>query len=173
MMGPKAGRPIPALTEADEKRFWAKVELPDPETGCMAWTGVKIRCGYGRFWLGGSMYLAHRVAWTLVNGPIPPGLVIDHLCRNRACVNPLHLEVVTNRENTVRGELWQREVTNCPAGHAYDEANTYRNPRGSRRCRTCQREHERAYRLRKRLASAGSTGQLPMPTTPHTGLDAS
>lgn len=160
-MGPKAGRPVPPMTEADERRFWSKVALPN-ENECLEWMGAKSSGGYGLFFLGGAKHRAHRVAWTLAEGPIPPGLVLDHLCRNRACVNPRHLEVVTNRENTVRGELWQRAVTSCPAGHAYDEANTYRrppsksHPNGGRMCRTCMRERDRARYWRKRRAAGAA-----------------
>lgn len=169
------GRPIPPMTEADQRRFWAKVKLPD-ERGCMEWTAGKSSSGYGRFRLGDAVYQAHRISWTLENGEIPPGKVLDHLCRNKTCVAPGHLEAVDNRTNILRGESFSAENakrTRCPAGHAYDEANTYRDPRGFRQCRACRREWIRAHRLRKRLASTDSTGQLPMPTTSRTGLDAS
>ena len=182
MKGSAAGRPIPQLTEADEKRFWSKVALPDPDTGCMNWLAGKFIEGYGSFWLKGAAYRAHRIAWALANGEIPPGKVLDHLCRNTSCVAPGHLEVVDQRENVLRGESFAAENakrTRCPQGHEYTAENTYvyppdkRNPNGRRDCRTCRRERLRAYHQRKRLTSADSTGQLPMPPTPHTGLDAS
>lgn len=185
MKGSTAGRPIPPMTEADERRFWTKVSLPG-DRGCMEWTASKLSSGYGQFRLGDSMYLAHRVAWTLENGPIPPGMVLDHVvCRNKACVNPSHLRVCTQRDNVMAPDGGTRMLaeaqsakTHCPAGHAYTAENTYMyppdktHPNGSRECRTCRRERDRAYRLRKRLASTDSTEQLPMPTTSHKGLDA-
>lgn len=96
-----------------EERFWGKVDKSGPvsqncpELGpCWNWTGNKTGPeGYGRFYPGGKTgVLAHRFAYQLLTGTIPEGLVIDHLCRNRACVNPSHLEPVTHRVNTLRGE---------------------------------------------------------------------
>src|SRR5690554_1231498 len=89
------------LTEKDERRFWVKVGLPDPETGCMEWTASKPR-GYGNFGLNGQVLRAHRISYSLCVGPIPQGLEIDHLCRNRSCVRPDHLEAVTHSENMRR-----------------------------------------------------------------------
>jgi hypothetical protein len=80
-------------------------------------------------------------------GPIPRGLVIDHLCRNTICVNPDHMQVVTVRENTLRGNTFQARnlrKTHCPQGHPYDQANTYLH-RGKRHCRICQRDANRRY----------------------------
>lgn len=120
--------------------------------GCWQWTGAINRHGYGQFlFTDGSRRAAHRIVYELIVGPIPEGLQLDHLCRNRGCVNPNHLEPVTNRENTIRGVgpvlagARQSVKTHCPAGHAYDEANTrrYRNHytgRPARGCRACDRE---------------------------------
>ena len=77
-----------------EERFWAKVDKTDD---CWLWTANRTNAGYGHFWLDRRMVLAHRFAYELLIGPIPDGLTLDHLCRVRACVNPAHLEAVTNR----------------------------------------------------------------------------
>lgn len=148
------GKPIPPLTEADQRRFWSKVSLLD-ERGCMEWTASKDGSGYGKFWLDGELYQAHRVSWTLMRGPIPPGKVLDHLCRNKTCVAPGHLEVVDQRANVLRGESRAAKFavrTRCSQGHALTDENTYtrppskRNPNGYRECRACKREQARARR---------------------------
>ena len=79
---------------------------------------------------------AHRYSWELVHGDIPSGLTLDHLCRNRGCVNPAHLEPVTKGENNRRNPNWPGNATHCPSGHEYSTENT-RLYRGSRYCRTC------------------------------------
>lgn len=90
------------------ERFLKKVELI-PFHSCWEWTGGKIRNGYGHFRFGykldgkNDIRLAHRVSYELHVGPIPKGLVLDHLCKNTSCVNPTHLQPVTQRENIARG----------------------------------------------------------------------
>lgn len=134
-----------------EPEFWSRfVRLP---TGCWEWSGYITKTGYGRTRFGGRMVLTHRLAYELAIGPIPDGLTLDHLCRNRACGNPDHLEPVTSAENTRRGDhtnmgVRKREQTHCIRGHKFTEANTYRRPDGRRRCRTCAREADRERRKR-------------------------
>jgi hypothetical protein len=130
------------------RRFWAKVNRTD---GCWLWTaGTTTRVpghGYGRYLNEGKEVLAHRFAYEVAHGPIPDGLVLDHLCRVGLCVRPDHLEPVTIAENTRRGDvgrlnkLRNAAITHCPQGHPYDEQNTYsgRN-RLSRQCRACSRQ---------------------------------
>jgi hypothetical protein len=103
--------------------------------------------GYGYFYLNGRMVRAHILAFEDVRGPVPPGLVLDHLCRVRPCVNDTHLDPVTNLENIQRGQggINMRVKTHCPQGHAYDAANTY-VWLGTRRCKVCKAERQRAYR---------------------------
>lgn len=139
-------------------RFWAKVDRSD-ESGCWLWT-AHTAAGYGRFRMNRPRRVAcaHRVAYELVVGPIPEGLDLDHLCRNRGCVNPAHLEPVTRGENVRRGAKG-RLVTHCPQGHEYDGPNTYVDPKGLRHCRACRRERElqRYYRLKRQTDA--TTGQ--------------
>ena len=92
--------------------------------------------GYGRDSRGRLM---HRVAYESAAGSVPVGLELDHLCRNRACYEPTHLEAVTHRENMRRVDWSFRNKTHCPEGHPYDEVNTYVDTRGFKVCRTCQR----------------------------------
>lgn len=92
------------MRAATVERFWAKVAIPaDVMTGCWLWGAMKDPRGYGRFNLDKGPRLAHRIAYTLVKGAIPGGLGLDHLCRAHGCVNPAHLEPVTQRENVRRG----------------------------------------------------------------------
>ncbi len=137
------------------ERFWEKVDVRELEPGaCWEWTAHLMPNGYGRLRSNGRQVYAHRLAYELLVGPIPKGLHIDHLCRNRACVNPAHLEPVTCRENAMRGVGFaplQVQRTHCPKGHEYTKENTYVSKRGCRSCRECQclrsRTHWRAYRL--------------------------
>lgn len=121
------------------------------ESGCWLWRKPSGG-GYGYIhW--GKMRKATRVIWELLVGPIPEGLVLDHLCRVTACVNPEHLEIVTQTDNMRRGRNPNREKTHCPQGHPYDKANTIvavSKGRKSRYCRTCQREYIRRWKQRKR-----------------------
>lgn len=112
--------------------------------GCWLWTGATDGHGYGAINVEGRARKAYTVAYTLLVGPIPEGLQLDHLCRVRACCNPAHLEPVTSKENARRGLNGVLNVA-CPHGHPYDEANTYYAPgNGGKRCRECNRERGRA-----------------------------
>jgi hypothetical protein len=125
-----------------EDRFWAKVESRD----CWDFTGGRKPHGYGNFWAEkGRCVLAHRYAWETLVGPVPAGMVLDHLCRNRACVNPDHLQPVPQNVNAARGfspSARSRRKTTCPRGHPYDVTR----PNGARRCSICDRAAEAARR---------------------------
>lgn len=120
------------------ERFWAKV---DRSGECWEWRGSRQSQGYGMI-LGGQRQriLAHRASYILHAGPIGERLDLDHLCRNRACVRPEHLEPVTHRVNVRRGASGDisRSKTHCPQNHAYDETNTYHFD-GRRYCKECNR----------------------------------
>lgn len=132
-------------------RFWAKV---DRSGECWVWTAYIGTHGYGMFTVTtGNPKLAHRIAYESEVGPIPSGLELDHLCRNRRCVNPSHLEAVPHAVNSRRGEtgLYLKNRTQCPQGHPYNDANTYRTKEGGRTCRACRNVAVKAWATRKRV----------------------
>ncbi len=137
--------------KSTEDRFWVKVKKLD--SGCWEWMATKNNQGYGQFWDEGRLVLAHRFTYLLNYSAIPQGLEIDHLCRNRCCVNPAHLELVTHSTNVRRGngpEVARKgrgTRTQCPHGHPYDTQNTYITPEGWRHCRICCVQRNREYRL--------------------------
>lgn len=136
---------------AAKDRFWANVHKTE---GCWVWVGYMGQYGYGRFYVNRTRVPAQRFAYELLVGPIPEGLMLDHLCRNRACVNPKHLEPVSGRDNTLRGTgltAQNAKKAHCPAGHPYDLFNTSHDRAGSRKCKECRRRREGKRRERKRL----------------------
>ena len=152
-------RPI-VLTGDIEKTRRRFMSHAMPETnGCWRWTACADQKGYGAIRLNGCSLGAHRVAWVLFRGQIPDGLTIDHLCRNHWCLNPEHLEPVTNRVNILRGNgmgAQYARATCCKRGHKKTPENTYTAPRGTRECRVCklmayirrrQREGKACYRV--------------------------
>jgi HNH endonuclease len=157
-----------------EPRFTNKYAM-DADTGCWVWIAATDKHGYGLFtkpaaiWKPGTArhWMAHRYCYEMHRGPIPEGLVLDHLCRNTSCVNPDHLEAVTHGENLRRGagtgmDLWDGSppgvkakslMTTCAYGHEYTEANTYRRPGTTwRQCRKCINDAVWRYEQRKRAS---------------------
>ena len=135
------------------------------ENGCWEWVGHRNNKGYGVWGVFKHPYLAHRRMYERVRGTIPEGLQLDHLCRNKPCVNPDHLEAVTARENTLRGNSmaarWARR-THCERGHQFTPENVYRNT-GARKCKVCHRGKVRLYKkLRREARKANAT----RPSTP-------
>jgi hypothetical protein len=150
----------------DIERFMQRVERV--ENGCWLWTGTVHKFGYGVARHRGHRVRAHRLAYELFIGPVPDGLTVDHVCHNgsgcdgghaclhRRCVNPAHLEAVTNGVNVLRGEsplARHARKTHCPRDHEYTSENT-RVYRGKRYCRACHRDYERTRRAEARKAVA-------------------
>jgi hypothetical protein len=149
--------------------FWSKVDKTDT---CWLWNAAMGRGGYGSFHGLGRTQSAHRFAYRLQFGPIPAGLQVDHRCHNedptceggedclhRRCVNPAHLEAVTGRQNTLRGNTpagRNARKTHCDHGHEFTPENTHHvrpsrsQPNGGRRCRICRRAAQARFRLRRR-----------------------
>lgn len=150
------GQCVRAVLAILPARFWAKVTT-DSESGCWIWVAAN-RKGYGHFKWQGRTREAHRVAYEVLVGPVPLGLHLDHLCRNPPCVNPDHLEPVTQAENNRRKEEALgigRYATHCAKGHEFTPDNTYWSPQVQRRCRACDVvRHRRAYLRRKARISA-------------------
>jgi hypothetical protein len=132
---------------ADKMFIWQRSRI-NLETGCVEWTGQAYPNGYGYIRRGREQTarMAHRAAYETFVGPIPEGLTLDHLCRNRICINPDHLEPVTRGENALRGGglaiamANYRARTHCVHGHEFTPENTYVHPVNRKRaCKTCQR----------------------------------
>lgn len=163
MPDPKAGLKLPlrVVEFGDNRlpeRFWSKAHIAS--NGCWEWTGGKFTSGYGVFkWLGRSRYV-HRITYSTFRGPIVLPLQCDHLCRNRACCNPSHIELVTQSENISRGmsATHARGTPFCRPGlHRITEGNVYTTPGGKRECRVCRKEKMAAHYIAKKakLAALG------------------
>jgi hypothetical protein len=130
-------------------RFWDKVRRVP--SGCWEWTASLDRYGYSKYSEQGRDLKGHRVAYIGLRGPLADGTQLDHLRRNRACVNPAHLEPVTQAENARRSAPAQK--THCANGHEFTPENTYLRPKGGRRdCRACIRDRVRRYQSKGRAA---------------------
>ena len=137
------------LTSEQIVRFWAKV---DRSGNCWLWNGGKFQQGYGKWRVKshGKQWYAHRLSFLLEKGYLPKkGLVLDHLCENRACVNPYHLNVTTIYLNAMRGRKYKYGIGYCVRGHLLEATRvTFRN--GKSTCRICKRLHQVAYKRRRK-----------------------
>lgn len=142
------------------RAHWSERKTVDPVSGCWIWTGGLSTNGYGK---AAGTYV-HRLSYAVAKGPIPPGTEIDHLCRNRRCFNPDHLEAVTHKENMGRAPHTHTK-THCRHGHVFAEVGFWLAPDGRRRCKECRRLRERpGYRPiepeeLRRLRSEGLKGR--------------
>lgn len=138
------------------KRFFDKINVQPND--CWLWTSDKMYKGYGRFSYQGKAWFAHRWALKFIGGQeLNPALVIDHVCGVRHCVNPDHLEQVTNKENTARSSLTPATInrlkTACLRGHTFNKENTILTKAG-RGCRTCQKVAMRKHYMKRRSIEA-------------------
>ncbi|MFI7072082.1 HNH endonuclease signature motif containing protein [Micromonospora sediminicola] len=145
----EVGKTLSAYDRSALRRIAAGAVL-DPDTGCRLWRRGTSHDGYAQVSYRGVDSYAHRVAYELLRGPVPEGLQLDHLCRVRHCVNPDHLQPVTHRVNTLRGDgptAINAAKSHCDNGHEFTAESTYRH-RGRRQCRICNREAARRYKAR-------------------------
>lgn len=158
---PLADKPYYYSQGTPEELFLRRVLIAG-EDDCWWWTGGLDKNGYGVFMESTPdgprrqrSWRAHQFGWWVMwRSPVADGLVLDHLCRNPSCVNPKHLEPVTQGVNVHRSPISQASInaakTHCPAGHPYNEENTLVNDRGWRTCRPCHRAHQNRRRARAR-----------------------
>jgi hypothetical protein len=146
--------PMPQQIPAPE-RFQTYYEI-NSATGCWEWTLCLNQGGYGVFHTNNKQWKAHRFAYQILIGPIPEGLTLDHLCKNKKCVNPEHLEPVTQYVNTVRGK--GSSSLYCSKGHAMFGEHLYFND-GNRRCQKCKRIADLNSKRRKRERGKRSKGK--------------
>lgn len=135
------------------QRFWNKISVS--ESGCWEWQAAK-KSGYGYYKSSGKTGRAHRIAYAILVAPIPDSLVCDHLCENKGCVNPNHIEPVTDRINIMRGPApssMNAKKTHCIRGHKF-EPGSYYSSQGWRDCKKCKAINDQARKSRKGLQNA-------------------
>jgi hypothetical protein len=154
---------VPSYDEKAIARFWSYVDRRGKDE-CWPWKRATPGAGYGEFSAGGVRVKAHRAAVFITQGKIPEGMMVDHICRNRACVNPRHLRVVSPRVNSIENSTSFAAInaakTHCPQGHLLAGDNLVASAK-TRKCRACfrvkQAERNRRYRARKRQGSLFDT----------------
>ena len=122
------------------------------KNGCWDWQGYVDKTGYAGFLVNHKRLLVHRFSYEIFNGHIPNGITVDHICKNRKCVNPWHLDLTTRFENVQRGanKIAQNAgKLNCPQGHSYSGENLYVTKKGFRQCKTCQKIRYRKNQSKK------------------------
>lgn len=128
------------------ERLWSRImEVP---TGCWEWLGTRGNKGHSVLSVNSKTESPHRIIYSLLVGPIPSGLHLDHLCRNTSCVNPTHLEAVTPKINVLRGDgltAKQARQTHCLRNHPLEGENLYVTPDGRRQCRECAKLRQKRY----------------------------
>lgn len=138
-----------------DKNIISILNRVDKTESCWNWKGIiDIKTGYGRFKLKSGYHVAHRLVYTIFNGEITEGKILDHTCRNRNCVNPEHLREVDYRTNMLENSLSNSYLnslkTECNSGHAFSAENTYIDPNNRRHCKICRRKRDRVRdKLRK------------------------
>lgn len=123
--------------------------LADP---CWRWVGERNKNGYGWLKIGADRYMAHILSYEAHIGPVPEGKILDHLCHNRWCIQPKHLEPVTDRENTLRGSSSAARYATrdrCDRGHEFTPENTIKRADRGRRCRECLKEIRRRWKEKR------------------------
>lgn len=130
------------------QRFFSKIKFNE-KTTCWDWMASTDKDGYGQFWLNKKYHKAHRVSYELIKGVLTKGLTLDHLCKNKKCCNPEHLEQVSIQTNLKRAfhqiSTINSKKTHCNNGHEFTPDNTYITPLGKRQCNECQRQRKKKY----------------------------
>lgn len=135
-----------------EKSYFHNKFLINKISGCWVWIGSFRPNGYGRIKTNGKYYLAHRAVYEVFSKKIPKDFTLDHLCRRKSCVNPKHLEIVSIKENILRGyspSAINARKSRCSRGHPFNKQNTYKW-NGRRKCRTCSNRRSYEYLIRKK-----------------------